>query len=100
MIRGTTPLHTFKLPTRISNVVEFDVRYAQKEIDNVILTKHKDDFSVRDEYTYSIRLTEAETLAFKAKDKSMLQIRVKTSGGNVFRSPQYNFVVKDIIGDE
>ena len=100
MIRGTTPTHVFKIPLDVSLIEKLRVSYAQDG--KVLITKQNSDQNVTLEgETVKVRLTQEETLLFDhSKSIAYVQIRVKTTGGEVLSSRIMNFNVFEALNDE
>lgn len=83
MMRGTTPVHIFNIPFDTSAIESMRILYAQKE--KVILTKVKED-CVLAEKSITVQLSQEDTLLFNSGSLVQIQIRVKTTDGNVSNS--------------
>ena len=83
MIIGTTPHHIFNVPLTASEIAEVKVTYKQNG--ETILEKHTADCEIKD-YMVTLRLSQEDTFKFSTKYAVELQIRVKTSGGDVASS--------------
>lgn len=80
---GTTPTHTFELPSNIGSAVsKIKVTYAQGY--DVILEKTFDGTAVKNNIL-TVVLSQEETFLFKAKKDVFIQVRV-LSGENVLAS--------------
>lgn len=89
MRRGTTPTHTYTLPFSIPEGSCIRIVYAQNDV--IILERTTETCSVKGD-TVSVRLTDAETLAFDCSPHWVngkhepypveIQIGVKTPSGD------------------
>lgn len=95
---GTTPTHTFTLPSEIANVAE-KVRVVYAQGDTVVLTKDVNALSGND---VIVKLTQEETLKFRHDLRVEIQLRILTSGGEaltsdiVIRKP-YECLEKEVL---
>lgn len=96
MIRGTTPTHHFNLPFEASLVSEARVIYHQwgKEI----LRKETEDFQMEGN-TLSVSLSQEETFLFDCTPV-ILQLRVRTTSGNVMNTKPMTVSVDDCLDSE
>ena len=83
MIQGTTPTHTFNLPIDVSLVKNVRITYAQCE--TVVLQKEKGSCSF-DGNSLQVKLTQEETLLFSCGSPVKIQLRIRTTGGDVLAS--------------
>ena len=83
MMRGTTPVHTFELPFDTELVSCARVVYAQDE--EVVLIKEHDD-CILEGNTVTVHLTQADTLKFNCRKAAQVQVRIKTTAGEVLAS--------------
>lgn len=85
MYRGTTPTHTFTLPDEISpsSIKELRISYAQgcKEI----FSRNVSTCSF-DGQTITIKLTQEETLSFRANIDVQIQLRLLLTDGTALVS--------------
>lgn len=81
--RGTTPKHVFTLPFEKEEVSDLRITYSQEK--TKILTKQLTDIEF-DKNDIILKLTQEETLQFKANKEVSVQIKIKTSQGEVFNS--------------
>ena len=81
--RGTTPTHTFEIPFDFSFVKNIKIIYSQDDIK--ILTKSLADCTPNGK-SFSVRLTQRETLNFAADKPVQIQIRLLTSAGDALSS--------------
>jgi hypothetical protein len=98
MIRGTTPTHVFEIPLDASLVADLRVSYAQGG--DALITKKLADVKLEGN-TITVRLTEEETLLFDhSKSIAFVQVKVKTTGGDVLSSRIMNFNVFEALNEE
>lgn len=83
MIRGTTPTHTFELPFAVDDIDQVRIVYAQEGSE--ILVKTNSDCTLEDS-TIRVKLTQDDTLGFKAPGPVEIQIRVLMTNGDVLAS--------------
>ena len=83
MIRGTTPTLEFFLPFDTGVLAEAYITFAQGG--EVVLEKTLNDCEAV-KNVLSIKLTQAETLALKAGSFTEIQIKAKTTDGDVIAS--------------
>lgn len=106
MIRGTTPTHIFTFNNLDPSTLKvLNIYYAQQGVE--LLSKNKEDciFSSKEIegrliYQASVTLTQEETLMFKPKYITKVQLRVLTSDNRALATPEYEIPVHDIINDE
>lgn len=79
MMQGSTPTHIFRLPIDTNLIQSLRITYAQNE--RKVLTKTKKD-CVLDGNAVTVKLTQEETLLFKAKLDAEIQIHILTVGGD------------------
>ena len=77
MIRGTTPIHTFRLPIYSSEIANARILYAQD--DELILTKELSCCEIGEKFI-RVRLSQEETLLFDCQKAVQIQLRVLTIG--------------------
>lgn len=82
MVRGTTPQHTFRLPFGTEHVRKVRVLYAQYGL--IVLTKEVDTFP--EEGSFTVQLTQEETLRFDASCLVEIQLRVLMDDGQAICS--------------
>lgn len=99
MYRGTTPAHTFTTDTDLS---EADVIYiTYKQNGQIVLEKTKADITfdtVQQEYTMTVGLSQAETLALDDSQVA-IQIRARFSDGRAIASNVISVPVRQILKD-
>ena len=79
---GTTPTHTFTLPSDIASTVA-KVRAIYKQGDNVVLKK---DVTAMTGNDVVIKLSQEETLKFHMRKNVKIQLRVLTKDGDALTS--------------
>lgn len=79
MMQGSTPTHIFRLPLDTDLIQSLRITYAQNE--KPILIKHKDD-CVLNGNSVSVKLTQDDTLLFRAKLDAQIQIHILTTEGD------------------
>ena len=99
MIRGTTPTHIFVLPEEMKETM-FDALYiTYQQRRKTVLEKTLDDVQ-RDGATLTVRLTQAETLAFGrgcVTEPVYIQIRLKLDDGTAMASDLMKTSVQQIL---
>ena len=100
--RGTTPTQVFPIPgdLTMSDFEDLTVTYRQKR--RVVLIKRKEDTSnildLDTQKNVVLVLSQADTLLFDPNIKIVeVQIKVKTTGNDVFIIGQYRFRLEDIF---
>lgn len=83
MIRGTTPVHRFKLPMDSGMIQTLRLIYAQNG--GAVLVKTKGDFTFADSWAQT-ELSQEETLLFDASQPVEIQARILTTGGEALAS--------------
>ena len=96
MYRGTTPTLRFSLPFDTSTLDAVWVTIAQGG--KVIINKKKSDCDLNGK-DISVTLTQEETLALKAENKTEIQIRVLTTDGVALASAIFREDTKCILKD-
>lgn len=103
--RGTTPTQVFPVPgdLRMSDFTDLTVTYRQKG--KVILKKRMSDTQnitdLDSEKNVILVLSQADTLLFNPNIKVVeVQIKVETTGNDVFLIGDYRFRLEDIYDDE
>lgn len=96
MYRGTTPTLRFTLPFDTSTLDVVGVTIAQGG--KVIINKEKSDCDLKGK-DISVTLTQAETLALTAGNKTEIQLRVLTTDGLALASEIFrentDYILKD-----
>ena len=83
MIRGTTPLHTFRLTFDAEFISKVRILYAQN--DTVVLAKETEDCNLEGS-AIKVKLTQEDTLAFDSQYPVEIQVRVLLTDGNALAS--------------
>lgn len=103
--RGTTPTQVFPIPgdLRMSDFTDLTVSYRQKN--KTILKKRKSDTQnitdLDSEKNIVLVLSQADTLLFDPNIKIVkVQIKVETSGKDVFVIGEYRFRLDNIFDEE
>ena len=101
MIRGTTPTLTMKLPSEVSvsDISSATISIEQSGKEKITKTLPKMDKDTETN-TLSVKLEQEESLSLSAKNKAFVQLKVKTTNGNVLASFPMPMVVTDIINEE
>lgn len=103
--RGTTPTHMFPIPGDLvlSDFTDLTVTYRQKK--RAVLIKRKSDTQnitdLDSEKNIILVLSQADTLLFDPNIEIVeVQIKVETTGNDVFIIGQYRFRLEDIFDTE
>ena len=83
MIRGTTPLHIFRLPFSTENIEKLRVIYSQNN--KPVVRKELRDCTLEGN-TIKLKLTQEDTLELDSKFPVEIQVRVLMTGGDVLAS--------------
>lgn len=83
MIPGATPTHVFTIPLAAAEVAELRITYSQGG--KVVFQKEKKDCTVTDN-TVTVRLEQADSLKVASNATVRIQMKVKTTGGDVLVS--------------
>ena len=101
MIRGTTPTITMNLPSNVPvNTIDsaiVSIVQSGKEIIGKGLSKMTID---AEKNILAVKLTQEETLSLSAKNKTYVQLKVKTTSGDVLSHVSVPVVVSDIHNEE
>lgn len=98
MYRATTPTHQFTFPAEIVPLIEkVKVSYAQK--DTVLFELDETALSWVDNKA-TVSLTQEQANLFNYKREGQVQIRVLTTGGQVYASEIFAFEVQMVLDDE
>ena len=84
MRRGTTPTHVFTPDIDVSEATVMYITYQQNN--ETVLEKTIEDVTFNEDGTFSVTLTQAETLAFEEMARVEIQIRVKFPDGSAVGS--------------
>lgn len=88
MRRGSTPTYTFELPFPVVNCQKIDICFAQHK--KVFVQKDKSDCVLGEGNTFSLTLTQDETLLFRANECIDVQVSVLTGNGTALTSDIYH----------
>ena len=80
---GTTPTHTFELPSNLGAIDKVRIAYAQGR--DVVLTKEFEGIAVIND-SISFKLSQKETFLFKSKMDVFIQVRVLLVDGTALAS--------------
>lgn len=84
MERGTTPTHTFNIPSDISSIIkEIKITYSQNEKE--VLVKRTAACTIKDGKVI-IKLSQEETFLFDCKNLVYIQMRILTHTGECLKS--------------
>ncbi len=97
MIRGTTPTHIFRLPFDSSLLSSARVVYKQGQRE--VLRKETGAFTM-EANILKLTLSQEETLSFDCKLSVKLQLRVKTTAGQVLAMKPRIVTVDECLDDE
>ena len=97
MIRGTTPIHTFRLPMETLVIKNAKIIYAQD--DEVILTKELSCCEIGEKHI-RVRLSQEETLLFDCRKAVQIQLRVLTLDGDALATKPIRVVVGKCFENE
>lgn len=96
MIRGTTPTHSFTLPSAASNYSDILISYVQNG--KIILEKHKNDLVIQGS-TVSFKMTGEEANLF-APSEAKVQIKTIASDGTIKASNIIHFGVQPVLSSK
>lgn len=103
--RGTTPTQVFPIPgdLTMSDFVDLTVTYRQKR--RAVLVKRKEDtqkiLDLDTEKNIILILSQSDTLLFDPNIEVVeVQIKVQTTGNDVFIIGQYRFRLEDVYDTE
>lgn len=97
MIRGTTPLHTFRLTFDAEFISKVRILYAQN--DTVVLAKETKDCNLEGS-AIKVKLTQEDTLAFDSQYPVEIQVRVLLTGGDALASKPKKVTVERCLDNE
>lgn len=83
MAPGTTPTHTFGLPISTDKIAALRITY--EDSGKIVLQKEKDDCELIGSKVIT-KLSQEETLRFGSNKIIRIQLKVKTTGGDVLVS--------------
>lgn len=103
MIRGTTPIMTFKLPVIPSHLDACYISFYQEVYENYTYTnrryveKNLSDCTIDDaEQTVTITLSQSDTLAFDPGKPVLYQIRFRV-GEDAYATTMASFTIGDVL---
>jgi hypothetical protein len=96
--RGTTPIHRFTLPDELRGIVLTALYVTYSQGGKVTMEKTIDDATVEDD-SIIVRLTQEDTLLFRARSNVCVQIRLRTAAGDVLASEMIEVPVGAILKD-
>lgn len=94
MIRGTTPTFEFTLPMPTAEIVAGYITFAQNG--SVVIDKALTDCACAG-HTVTLRLTQEETLKLQHGDRTELQVRVRTAGGEALATRVYTLPTDRVL---
>lgn len=100
MRRGTTPTHRFNLLNDvdvIKQIAKLRIAYAQQG--SIVMTKDESDAELVGR-TVKIKLTQEETLAFRANRDVEIQLKALTESGDVLISKIFRVNVERVLDAE
>lgn len=101
MIIGTTPLHIFDMSCEpdynSSDIVKVKITYKQN--DEVIVVKRESDCEINDK-DIRTRLSQSDTFKFDPNAMVQVQLRVKTTGGDVLSSYSIEITAAECLDNE
>lgn len=98
MRRGSTPTLKFELPLEIdNNVTKLRVTFEQN--DKIIFEKTERDIFINEQF-FNLQLTQEETLMFDSSVPIRMQVKIRTTDGNVVPSDVVLIECKDVLSEE
>ena len=97
MPRGTNPWNTYTLPFSTELVEKIRVVFSQR--DGIKIKKTEEDAEMEGN-TVKVRLTQEDTFRLNPMLPVQHQIRVRTTGGDVFKSKVHTFTVNECLDSE
>jgi hypothetical protein len=97
MRAGTTPIHTFKLPTDIGIIKNIKITYSQNG--RILLEKYLEDLDIKDDVV-SLSLTQEESFKFNQEQKAEVQMRIITNQEDVLASDIKLIYVRKCLDSE
>ena len=99
MIKGTTPMHTFGVPSYfdVNGIKSLEITYAQD--DNALFVKGLSDCEINGQ-DISTKLTQEETFLFDVEKPVQIQIRILTIYGDVVSSDIILTMAKKCLDNE
>ena len=103
MYRATTPAHVFELPETVADHYK-EVQITYKQNDSELIKHYQDGITppgmTIDGKTVTVRLTQEETLKFKAHSSASVQVRVLDTLDNVMASEKMKLNIKSVLNEE
>lgn len=101
MYRATTPTHTFALPfdTSQCSIIQVTYRQCNKGFTKLYKDNILPDGMTLDEDTIILKLTQEETLLFKADEPVNVQVRVM-KGSSVYASQIVSVYVNSSLNED
>lgn len=97
MTPGATPTHTFNLPISTDEISALRITYEQNG--RIVIQKEKEDCELNDKKVI-VRLEQEETLQFDANALSRIQMKLRTTGGDVLISEVIKKPVNVVLDKE
>lgn len=97
MIPGTTPTHTFSIPVDATALAEMRITYKQG--DTIVMQKGKNDCTLSGKKAV-IRLSQEDSLLFENRIPVRIQIKCKTTSGDVLVSKIKMVPVQEVLERE
>ena len=98
IVRGTTPILTFTLPFDTANIAKAYITIAQN--DEIVIDKEVGDTGCTySDKTITLHLTQEETLKLADCSGIEMQIRLRTTNGEVLASQIIKAFVEEILKD-
>lgn len=97
MIRGSTPNFKVKIPCEESMVNKIRITFAQDR--KTLFVKSKED-CVFNGKSFSVRLTQEESLQFKENRQGEIQAKILCANGSVLLHNIHRFNVEEALDNE
>lgn len=97
IFQGSTPTNEISIPFPKNLIDKVVVTYEQDG--NIVLEKYTDDLTISD-YSVTAELNQEETLRFEADKMVVIQIKVKTTDGDVIPSDKMYASVYEVLNKE
>lgn len=98
MERGTTPTHTFKIPTDISSIIK-EVKITYSQNDKEILVKRTKDCTISGVKIIT-KLSQEDTFLFDCTMYVYIQLRILTVSGDCVKSKLMRETVGKCLDEE
>lgn len=98
MRRGSTPTLKFELPLEIDNNVT-KLRLTFEQNDKTVVEKTEKEIMINEQF-FSVQLTQEETLSFDSSCPIRMQVKIRTTDGNVVPSDVVLIECKDVLNEE